>query len=79
MNFIDRHIIETYSGLLDGLSSTSKIELIESLSKSVEIDEKNKDVLFYKSFGAFGSGKPAEELITDIKSSRKFKNRELKF
>ena len=79
MKYTDRHIVETYSGLLEGLSSISKIELIENLSKSLKMDEKNKDVVFYKSFGAFASDKSAEDIIRDIKSSRKFRNEELKF
>jgi hypothetical protein len=79
MKYTDRHIVETYSGLFEGLSSISKIELIENLSKSLQMDEKNKDVVFYKSFGAFASDKSAEDIIRDIKSSRKFRNEELKF
>ena len=29
MSYTDRHIVETYSGLFEGLSSLSKIELTE--------------------------------------------------
>ena len=79
MKYTDRHIVETYSGLLEGLNSKSKIELIESLSKSLKTDEKNKDLIFYKSFGAFASNKSAEEIISDIKSKRKFRTKDLKF
>ena len=78
MSYTERHIVETYSGLFEGLSSLSKIELIESLSKSLKIENTTKDNKFYKSFGAFGSRKSAEEIITDIKSSRKFRNKEIK-
>ena len=35
MNDTDRHIVEAYSELLEGLSSDSKMVLIESLSKSL--------------------------------------------
>jgi len=52
--------------------------LIESFSKSLKIENTTKDNKFYKSFGAFGSKKTAEEIITDIKSSRKFRNKEIK-
>ena len=79
MTYTDKHIVETYSRLLEGLNSESKTELIESLSKSLRSEKKNKDTNFYKSFGAFGSAKPAEEIITDIKTSRKFRNQEIKF
>ncbi|MGN8059242.1 hypothetical protein ACTJKN_23350 [Pedobacter sp. 22163] len=52
MSYTDRHIVETYSGLFEGLSASSKIELIESLSKSLKIEKTTKDNKFYKSFGA---------------------------
>lgn len=78
MSFADRYIVETYSGLFEGLSSLSKIELIESLSKSLKTEKKTMDVKFYKSFGAFSSEKSPEEIIADIKSSRKFRNKEIK-
>ena len=79
MSYTDRHIVETYSGLFEGLSTLSKIELIESLSKSLKTEKATKDSRFYKSFGAFASQKPAEEIIADIKSGRKFRNQEIKF
>ena len=79
MSYTDRHIVETYSGLFEGLSTLSKIELIESLSKSLKNEKTTKDSKFYKSFGAFSSEKSAEEIIADIKSSRKFRNKEIKF
>ena len=49
MSYTERHIVETYSGLFEGLSSLSKIELIESLSKSLKIENTTKDNKFYKS------------------------------
>lgn len=79
MSYTDKHIVETYSGLFEGLSSNSKIELIESLTKSLKTEKKVKENNFYKSFGAFGSDKSAEEIIAEIKSSRKFRKREIKF
>ena len=79
MSYTDKHIVETYSGLFEGLSSSSKIELIESLTKSLKKEKTTKDSKFYKSFGAFSSEKTAEEIIADIKSNRKFRNKEIKF
>lgn len=79
MTYTDRHIVETYAGLFEGLSSISKIELIESLSKSLKASKKNRESAFYKSFGGFASTKSAEELISDIKMNRKFKKKEIKF
>jgi hypothetical protein len=79
MTYTDKHIVEIYSGLLEGLSSEGKAELIENLSKSLKTEKKNKESKFYKSFGAFASEKSAEEIIADIKSSRKFRKKEIKF
>lgn len=79
MTFTDKHIVETYAALFEGLSSNSKIELIESLSKSLKAEKKTRETSFYKSFGSFGSEKPAEEIIADIKSARKFRRKEIKF
>jgi hypothetical protein len=79
MTYADKHIVETYSRLFEGLSSESKAELIESLSKSLKSEEKNKEINFYESFGAFASEKSAEEIIAEVKSSRKFRRKEIKF
>lgn len=79
MTYTDKHIVEVYSGLLAGLSSESKAELIVSLSKSLMTEKKDIESKFYKSFGAFASEKSAEEIIADIKSSRKFRKKEIKF
>ena len=79
MSYTDRHIVETYSGLFEGLSSLSKIELIESLSKSLKVEKSTKESNFFKSFGAFSSKKSAKEIVKEIIASRTFKNKEIKF
>lgn len=79
MNYVNKHIVKAYSNLFEGLSSSSKIELIEILSKSLREDNSSKATKFYKSFGAFSSTKSAEEIIDDVKLSRKFRKKELKF
>jgi hypothetical protein len=79
MTYIDRNIVKTYSGIFEGLSPLSKMELIESLSKSLKIEKKTKEDAFYKSFGAFASDKSAEEIVSEIKSSRKFRTKDIKF
>ena len=78
MTYTDKHIVETYSGLFEGLSSISKIELIENLSKSLKADKRTRESNFYKSFGAFASSKSAKEIISDIKLNRKFRKKEIK-
>lgn len=75
MSHTEKYIVETYSGLFEGLSSLSKLELIENLSKSLKVEKTTKDTLFYKSFGAFASDKSAEE----IRLSRKFRKKEINF
>lgn len=75
----ERHIVETYSGVFESLSSMSKLELIEKLAKSIRKDSKNKEKEFFKSFGAFVSEKSAEEITNEIRESRKFRNKDLNF
>lgn len=72
MTYTDRHIIETYSKLFEGLSSLNKFELIERLSQSLKAKKKDSDKIFYKSYGAFSTKKSPEEIISEIKLSRKF-------
>jgi hypothetical protein len=79
MTFTDKNIIENYFGLFESLNSMSKLELIEKLTKSLKAETKSKENNFYKSFGAFSSEKSSDEINTEIKSSRKFRNKEIKF
>lgn len=79
MTNTDKHIVETYSELMEGLSPESKTEIIASLSKSLQSERKNKENGFYKSFGAFASEKSAKKIIADIRSSRKFRKKEINF
>lgn len=73
----DKNIIDAFTELFEGLSFTNKLELIESLSKSLKAEGSKKDEDFYKSFGGFESDKSAEEIISEIKASRNFKNKDL--
>ncbi|AWG22835.1 MULTISPECIES: hypothetical protein [Flavobacterium] len=79
MTFTDKNIIENYFGLFESLNSMSKLELIEKLTKSLKAENKSKENNFYKSFGAFSSEKTSDEINTEIKSSRKFRTKEIKF
>jgi hypothetical protein len=78
MNYIEKNIVSTYSIMFEGLSSISKIELIEKLKLSLKKEKSTSENDFYSSFGAFGSNKNPEEIINEIKLSRKFKNKEIK-
>ena len=66
----DNSIVKGYAELLDSLSSSMKLDLIVKLSDSIKSDLKSEKSLFQKSFGAFESKKSAEEIITEIRSSR---------
>ena len=79
MTFTDKNIIENYFALFESLNSLSKIELIEKLKKSLKAETKNKEIDFYKSFGAFSDDKTSDEINAAIKSSRKFRKKEIKF
>jgi hypothetical protein len=79
MSYTEKRIVESYTGLFEGLSADSKIELIENLSKSLKSEKKAVDTAFYKSFGAFASKKPVKELVKEIKAGRKFRAKEIKF
>jgi hypothetical protein len=78
MTVTEKYIVETYSSLFEGLNSASKIELLEKLAKSLKKGDKTTDKEFFKSFGAFGSEKSAEEIIKEIKESRNFNREDLK-
>ena len=77
MRHSDKNIVEAFAELFEGLSFTNKLELIESLSKSLREESSKKEEDFYNSFGAFVSEKSAEEIVNEIKASRYFRNKDL--
>ena len=79
MTLAERHIIETYLAMFESLSSITKLELLEKLAKSIRKDTKLKEKEFFQSFGAFASEKSAKEIVREIKSSRRFREKDLKF
>ena len=72
MSTFDLNIIESYFRLLKNLAPDSKLELIARLSKSMKSSKSSSKESLKSLFGAFLSEKSADELITDIKSSRNF-------
>lgn len=78
MSIAEKYIINTYLHLFERLSFVGKSELIAKLTKSLKKDQKNKNDEFFKSFGAFGSEKSADEISKEIKKSRNFNRKELK-
>ncbi len=79
MRHSDKNIIEAFAELFEGLSLANKLELIESLSNSLKSMPANAEDDFYSSFGGFVTKKSAEEVISEIKSSRNFKDKNLEF
>ena len=79
MTLTEKNIVDNYLALFESLNSVTKIELINRLKKSIPIESKTNEDDFYKSFGAFSSEKTSDEINAEIKTSRKFKNREIKF
>ena len=77
MRHSDKNIVDAVAELFEGLSFTNKLELIESLSKSLRKESSKKEEGFYKSFGAFVCEKSAEEIVNEIKASRFFRNKDL--
>ena len=79
MTNAEKNIIETYSNLIDNLSSIGKMELLEKLTKSLKKEKKSKEMDFFNSFGAFSDEKLAEDIILEIKENRKFREKDLNF
>lgn len=77
MTFTDKNIVENYFGLFASLNAISKLELIEKLKKSLKAESKEDD--FYASFSAFSTEKTSDEINAALKSSRKFRTKEIKF
>ena len=79
MTHTNKHLIDAYVSLFEGLSATSKLELIENLAQSLQRDKSDQEARFYQSFGAFGSDKTAEEIAADIRARRQFCQKDITF
>lgn len=82
MTAIEKTIVDGYFLQLERLSNLGKLELIEKLTKSIKKNQseklnKKREELFYKSCGSFISEQTSDEIIADIKASRRFRNREI--
>jgi len=68
-------VVNSYLGLLQGLSREDKINLVAGLINDIaqkpEKIKKKRDVI-NRFFGAFQSDKSAEDMITEIRESRNF-------
>jgi len=70
---INTTLVDGYLRLLGNLSPINKLDLISKLTLSVKTDISDKSNSFYKAFGAWGSPQTADEMISDIRGSRRFK------
>ncbi len=65
-------LIDTYLGLLNTFSPEGKLELISRLSDSLKGSKRPSNKSIDELYGAFFSKQSADELIADLKRSRKF-------
>jgi uncharacterized protein YjfI (DUF2170 family) len=77
MSYTDKYIVESYYGLIKGLSTFNKSVLINNLSESLKEEDFMKEEKFYQSFGALTSDKSIKEIMKDIKSNRKFRAKQI--
>jgi len=78
MTIAEKYIINTYLKLFESLNSLCKVQLLKRFSKSLEEQNNRKKREFFESFGAFSSDKSPEDIISQIKSHRKFRSKDLK-
>ena len=79
MRAANKRLLDNYESMFENLSPVNKLELIERISKSLKADFTHKKDKFYKAFGAFGSSKPEEEIIEEIRKSRSKNRKPVKF
>ena len=85
MTTVEQNIVNTYARLFEGLSKFARLELIERITLSLKEEDKEhkedkkakEDTDLFNLFGAFPDDKTAEEMVTEIKSSRQFREKDL--
>ena len=68
-------VVNNYLGLLHGLSRENKISLVAGLINDIVKEppkKKTKKDVVNRFYGAFQSDKSAEDMIDEIRTSRKF-------
>ncbi len=70
MSTFDEKILNNYMALLEGLASPIKLKIIEQLKESLDKKPLKKSKVI-SSFGMWKSNESAEEIIKDIRESRK--------
>jgi hypothetical protein len=85
MTTVEQNIVNTYARLFENLSKFARLELIERITLSLKEEDRahkedkkaKEDTDFFNLFGAFPDDKTAEEMVTEIKSSRQFREKDL--
>jgi|AntDeeMinimDraft_5_1070356.scaffolds.fasta_scaffold04835_3 tRNA (Thr-GGU) A37 N-methylase len=79
MTTVDKHIIDSYSKMFEGLNSFSKLKLIETLIKSLRKKEETREEKLNSAFGAFDDTESPEKIIENIKKNPGFGDKDIKF
>jgi hypothetical protein len=74
-NIANKVLLDNYLGLLNGLSRECKIKLVESLNFEIAEVNDSKNDWIDTLYGSFISDKSAEDMISEIRSDRRFTNR----
>ena len=85
MTTVEQNIVNAYGRLFENLSKFARLELIERITLSLKEEDREhkedkkakEDTDFFNLFGAFPDDKTAEEMVTEIKSSRQFREKDL--
>jgi phosphopantetheine adenylyltransferase len=64
--------LTNYLGLLNSLSRESKIKLVENLSLDIKNSNISQTDWIDKLYGSFISDKPAEAIISELRSNKQF-------
>ena len=68
----DHTLLENYLGLLSSLSREYKIKLVENLNKDIGRNTSLSNDWIDRLYGSFISNMSAEEMITELRSNRRF-------
>ena len=78
MSEFEKKMVSGYASMLKGLSKEAKQELINVLSNSIA-SEPHPDKKLDSAFDGFIPEKTAEEIIEDLRNSRHFREKDLRF
>ena len=79
MSELEKKLVASYAKALQNFSEEAKAELIRLLSTPSPESEDFNEENFYSSFGEWSSEKSSEEVIAEIRSARRFRDKDLSF